>query len=123
MLGWGSVCTRLGAPAAAFLLLTAAPARGNDIYVAAGDNLQAAIDLAQPGDRLLLAPGATFVGNFRLTNKGGSTEFITIRSAAADMLLPADGVRIHLLHGQRKAPHPADVRARLEPAPVENGGG
>ncbi len=65
-----------------------------DIYVAAGESLQAAIDRAVPGDRLLLAPGATFTGNFRLPNKGTSTAWITIRSAAADMLLPPDGVRI-----------------------------
>jgi hypothetical protein len=56
--------------------------------------LQAAIDRAVPGDRLLLAPGAVFTGNFRLPNKGASTEWITIRSAAADTLLPPDGVRI-----------------------------
>ena len=79
---------------AAAALLAVAPARAADIYVAAGANLQTAIDAAQPGDRLLLAPGATFTGNFRLPNKGAATTYITIRSAAADTLLPLAGVRI-----------------------------
>jgi uncharacterized protein YdeI (BOF family) len=76
------------------LAATSMPARAADIYVPPGANLQTAIDKAQPGDRLLLAPGATYVGNFLLTDKGGSSAFITIRSAAADTLLPPDGVRV-----------------------------
>ncbi len=84
----------LGVVLGAAALLTAAPTRAADIYVAAGTNLQTAIDRAQPGDRLLLAPGATFTGNFRLPNKGAATTYITIRSAAADTLLPLAGVRI-----------------------------
>src|SRR4051794_24566596 len=90
---WGSVCTRVSVCALAAILLPSI-AGAADLYVAAGDSLQAAIDRAMPGDRLLLAPGATFTGNFRLPNKGTSTAWITIRSAAADMLLPPDGVRI-----------------------------
>ncbi len=84
----------LGVVLGAAALLTAAPTRAADLYVAAGTNLQTAIDRAQPGDRLLLAPGATFTGNFRLPNKGTATTYITIRSAAADTLLPLAGVRI-----------------------------
>ena len=93
MSNWRSVCTR----AAAWLVVAAvlpSTARAADIYVAAGDSLQGAIDRAAPGDRLLLAPGATFTGNFRLPDKGASTAWITIRSAAADTLLPAEGVRL-----------------------------
>ena len=90
---WRSVCLRVSLCSAA-ALLAVAPARAADIYVAAGANLQTAIDAAQPGDRLLLAPGATFTGNFRLPNKGAATTYITIRSAAADTLLPLAGVRI-----------------------------
>jgi nitrous oxidase accessory protein NosD len=41
------------------------------IYVPEGDNLQAALDAAQPGDTILLAQGAEFAGNFVLPNKGG----------------------------------------------------
>ena len=90
---WRRVCLRVSLCSAA-ALLAVAPARAADIYVAAGANLQTAIDAAQPGDRLLLAPGATFTGNFRLPNKGAATTYITIRSAAADTLLPLAGVRI-----------------------------
>ena len=76
------------------LVVLASPAtKAATIVVNAGGNLQAAIDAARPGDTILLAPGATFVGNFRLPMHGG-TDYITIRSAAADDLLPADGVRI-----------------------------
>ena len=61
--------------------------------VNAGGDLQAAIDAAQPGDTILLAPGAVFTGNYTLPVKGG-TAFITIRSAAPDASLPAAGMRI-----------------------------
>jgi hypothetical protein len=64
------------------------------VTVGAGGDLQAAINAAQPGDTILLEAGATFVGNFTLPDKGPSTEYITIRSAAADSLLPAPGYRI-----------------------------
>ncbi|HZA37035.1 MAG TPA: hypothetical protein VE505_19020, partial [Vicinamibacterales bacterium] len=56
-------------------------------------NLQAAIDAAALGDTITLAAGQTFVGNFVLRVKPGSG-WITIRSDAADSLLPADGVRL-----------------------------
>ncbi len=90
---WRSLCLGLGIGAAATALPTA-PLWAADTYVPPGASLQAAIDRAQPGDRLLLAPGATYSGNFRLTNKGASTAYITIRSAAADTLLPLDGMRV-----------------------------
>src|SRR5688500_15407645 len=90
---WRRVCLRVSLCVASALLIVA-PLHAADIYVAAGASLQAAIDSAQPGDRLLLAPGATFTGNFRLTNKGAATTYITIRSAAADTLLPLAGVRL-----------------------------
>lgn len=49
----------------------------------------------RPGDTILLEAGATFVGNFILPLKsGGSTRYITIRSAASDAVLPAAGVRM-----------------------------
>src|SRR5262245_29080938 len=57
-------------------------------------DLQAAIDQAQPGDVIALAPGATYVGNFVLKNKGAIADYITIRSAAPDALLPGPGIRI-----------------------------
>jgi hypothetical protein len=59
--------------------------------VAAGGDLQAAINTAQPGDHILLAAGATYTGNFTLPAKAG-TAFITIRTDSTR--LPGPGVRI-----------------------------
>ncbi len=64
---------------------------GQTIYVNQGDDLQAAINAAQPGDRILLQAGATFAGNFTLPAKTG-TASITIRTNIADPV-PA-GTRI-----------------------------
>jgi PKD repeat protein len=67
------------------------------IYVAAGGDLQAALNNAQPGDTVLLAEGAEFVGNFVLPVKTGSA-WITVRTSAPDTVLPPAGVRIHPSH-------------------------
>ena len=56
--------------------------------------LQPAIDAAAPGDTILLRAGETFVGPFVLRAKPSSTSWITIRSDAADSVLPAAGVRL-----------------------------
>jgi hypothetical protein len=66
---------------------------GSSILVKAGDNLQAALDGARPGDTILLEAGATFRGTFRLPKKQGA-EFITLRSSAQDAQLPAPGQRM-----------------------------
>jgi hypothetical protein len=68
--------------------------------VRSGDNLQAVINAAMPGDVILLEAGATFRGNFTLPVKGG-TAHITIRSAAPDTDLPAAGVRISPAYASR----------------------
>jgi hypothetical protein len=81
---WGLVC----------LIATASPASAATISVPAGGNLQQAIDAAQPGDVIMLQPGATYVGNFVLRNKGPLTDYITIRSAAPDFELPGPGIRM-----------------------------
>jgi hypothetical protein len=73
---------------------TTYPSPSRQVRVAAGANLQSAIDAAQPGDELLLAPGATFTGNFVLPNKGSSTAWITIRSDVSDASLGAPGTRM-----------------------------
>ncbi|MEO8560544.1 MAG: hypothetical protein ABI601_00620 [bacterium] len=65
-----------------------------DVHVAAGADLQAAIDDARPGDALLLAPGATYEGNFVLRNKGESDSWIVIRTDVDDITLGAAGARM-----------------------------
>jgi hypothetical protein len=75
------------------LVWAADAARAATLYVNAGDDLQAAIDAARPGDVIMLQAGATFTGDYRLPAKGGST-YITIRSSAPDSVLPPPGTRI-----------------------------
>jgi regulation of enolase protein 1 (concanavalin A-like superfamily) len=88
-------------------LAMAASANAATITVAAGGNLQAALNQAAPGDTIVLAAGATYTGNFVLPAKGG-TSYITIRSSAADSSLPAAGTRI--------APSYASVLPKLQSA-------
>jgi Putative Ig domain len=64
------------------------------IAVPSGGDLQAAINAAKPGDVITLAPNAIYTGNFMLPNKGAIADYITIRSAASDTLLPPAGVRM-----------------------------
>src|SRR5215475_7767077 len=80
-------------PPRVFLDTTYIAPAGKTINVAAGGDVQAAIDQARPGDVIELQAGETFTGNFRLPNKSGS-EWIVIRSSAADADLPAPGTRI-----------------------------
>src|SRR5262249_29962400 len=56
----------------------------------AGNDLQAAINNAQPGDTLVLDAGATFSGPITLPNKAG-TQWITIESSALSQLPANDG--------------------------------
>lgn len=73
--------------------LAAAPAAAATLNVAAGGNLQAALNAAKPGDTILLQAGATFTGGFLLPVKNGTT-YITIRSSSPDTSLPSAGTRI-----------------------------
>jgi hypothetical protein len=74
--------------------MPAAPAAGGKIIrVAAGGNLQAAINSALLGDVIELANGATFTGNFTLPNKGAGTKYIVIRPANMAGV-PAEGSRM-----------------------------
>src|SRR6185295_13648678 len=75
-------------------LLAATAAQAATIAVPAGGDLQAALDAAQPGDIITLEPGATYTGNFVLPNKGDTSAYITIRSAAPDAVFPPAGVRM-----------------------------
>jgi hypothetical protein len=67
--------------------------RGSTVLVKAGDDFQAALDKAKPGDTILLEARATFRGAFKLPNKPGK-EFITIRTSAKDSQLPPPDTRI-----------------------------
>ena len=85
--------TNLDAPAARVL------------SVAAGDNLQTALERARPGDVITLEAGATFAGPFTLPRKEGDG-WITIRTSAPDTRLPPPGGRVD--------PSYAGVMPRLE---------
>jgi hypothetical protein len=68
-------------------------AQAATIAVPAGGNLQAALNAANPGDTILLEPGATYVGNFYLPVHGG-TSYVTLRTGGDPSLLPPAGVRM-----------------------------
>ena len=81
------------------------PSAAREVRVGSGGDLQGALDRAQPGDAILLAPGVTFTGNFVLRNKGiGSScsAWITLRTDGA-----APG------RGQRATPSNASGYAKL----------
>jgi hypothetical protein len=73
------------------------------VRVAANGNLQAALDAAQPGDELLLANNAVFIGNFVLRARAG-TEWISIRSSTMDPSLTP---------GERSSPARASGQATI----------
>ncbi len=66
---------------------------GRTIAVAAGGDVQAALNTAQPGDVITLAAGATYTGNFTLPVKSG-TGWITVRTSTPEGTLPAPGTRV-----------------------------
>jgi hypothetical protein len=73
---------------------TSYPAPVRQVRVPAGADLQAALDAAQPGDELLLAPGASYVGNFYLRDKGPTSSWITLRTDLSDGAIGAPGTRM-----------------------------
>ncbi|HWS56517.1 MAG TPA: hypothetical protein VN228_20430 [Pyrinomonadaceae bacterium] len=84
-------------------------ARAATIDVPAGGDLQAALDRALPGDEVVLAAGATFVGNFVLPAKAGDA-YITVRSSrlaelpAGRRVSPADAARMARVATPNSAP-------------------
>ncbi len=78
-----------------FLNFPYKPSTGKTIVVAAGANLQNAINSAQRGDEIVLPAGATFTGNFTLPPKSGTVAngWVTIRSDKLGQL-PPEGTRV-----------------------------
>jgi hypothetical protein len=76
-----------------FLNTQYSPPRGRKLNVAAGGDLQAALDAARAGDTILVAAGAVFVGNFVLRPKSG-TGAIHVRTSTPDASLPRPGTRV-----------------------------
>ena len=87
-------------------LLLSVPAHGREgertVRVPEGADLQQAIDAARPGDTLLLDPGATYRGNFILTEKPGG-EHVIIRTGGSGEGLPREGERVSPRHAPRMA--------------------
>jgi hypothetical protein len=76
---------------------------GKIIRVHAGEDLQAALDAAQPGDQVLLTAGATYTGNFVLPKKVGEGT-IVVRPRRL----------VGLPEGQRAGPQDAAAMARIQ---------
>jgi hypothetical protein len=104
------------AMALALVLAPVASRQLTAIRVSAGDDLQAALDAASPGDTILLQPGARFVGNYVLPNRGAAASFITIRTETAEV--PPPGVRTGPQYSGRLAViQSPDVNPALRTAP------
>ncbi len=77
---------------------------GSTIRVRGGEDLQAALDRAKPGDTVVLEAGATFTGNFDLAPKTGKG-WIYVQSSAIDKIAHPD---------QRTSPADAPNMAKIE---------
>jgi hypothetical protein len=107
VLGGFAMCgaaTASSVPAQPRVLLdtTYAPPTGSVIRVHSGDDLQAALDRAVPGDQVVLDAGATFTGNFVLPKKAGPG-LIVLRTSDIGAL--HEGARA----GPGDAPHMARI--------------
>lgn len=94
-LGQGQSATQtvLPAPPRAFVDTSYRPQAGRTIPLARGGDLQGALKAAQPGDVIVLEPGAIFQGNFSLPRKAG-TGWIVVRSGAPDENFAPPGTRV-----------------------------
>lgn len=88
---------------------------GETLRVAAGGDLQAALEAAQPGDVIELQAGAVYTGPFVLPKKptaaNSSARWILIRSAAPPGALPPEGTRVDPSH----AVHMATLEGASDP--------
>jgi hypothetical protein len=82
--------------------------------LAAGDDLQDALDDARPGDVIALPAGAVFTGSFTLPKKSGDG-WITIRTDASSF--PASGMRVTPAHGPLMAVIEADDDSAITAKP------
>jgi hypothetical protein len=73
------------------------PTAGPTRILAAGDDLQRALDEAKPGDVIALEPRAIFAGHFLLPQKPGN-QWITIRTSVTDHVFPPAGTRVNPSH-------------------------
>jgi hypothetical protein len=68
------------------------------VRVGKGGDLQRALDQARPGDTIVLEAGESYVGSFMLPAKAAATgtdsDYITIRTSAADEALPDGQTRL-----------------------------
>jgi hypothetical protein len=85
---------------------------GPTITVAAGGDLQAALNRARPGDVIALEAGATFTGNFTLPNREG-VGWVTVRSSAMGSGWPRSNARVTPVDAARM---PKLVSPNLAPA-------
>jgi hypothetical protein len=85
-------------PPRARVELPAAAPTGPVRVLGAGDDLQAAVDAALPGDVLALEPDAAY-GPLRLPRKTGD-EWITIRTRVPDGVFPRPGTRVDPSHAR-----------------------
>src|SRR5262249_7511434 len=80
------------APPGVYVDTTYVPPTGQTLSVAEGESLQAALNLAQPGDEIVWQAGATYTEQITLPSNSGA-DWITIRSSALSSL-PAAGTRV-----------------------------
>lgn len=74
--------------------LSSTPATGPTTLLGATDDLQAALNAAKPGDRILLSPGVVWSGNFTIPMPqagGNAGEWIWVMTAGS---MPTEGTRI-----------------------------
>jgi PKD repeat protein len=92
-----SSCRRCAYALVVTVFAATTAAEGATRTVPAGGDLQATLDAAAPGDTILLAAGAEFVGNFVLPVKTGSG-YIVLRTSTPLTALPGAGTRIQPAH-------------------------
>jgi hypothetical protein len=110
--------------------LSNTPSPGKQTLVAAGGDLNSALNNASCGDVILVQAGKTFAGPITLPAKSCDSEhWITLRTSAPDSSLPAEGMRLTPCYAgisslpARPAypcPSPSNVLAKIQ---IETGAG